>query len=85
MQIMIMVVKIPLPPLENGRCRYVVPVTVCKYSVSSQNKNTYWHLGMECEHPQLKLNVSQLTIKKIHLIIPVFTHNAHSNQKSEQI
>ena len=23
-------------PLENGRCRYVVPVTVCKHLVSSQ-------------------------------------------------
>ena len=51
----------------------------------AKNKNTYWHLGRKCEHPQLKLNVSQLIITKIHLIIPVFNQNAHSNKKSEQI
>ena len=32
------------------------------------NNNNYWHPGIECEHPQLKLNVSQLTITK-HLLI----------------
>ena len=51
----------------------------------AKNNSTYWHLGTECEHPQLKLNVFQLTITKIHIIIPVFTHNGRSNQKAEQI
>ena len=32
-----LVVKIPLPPLEKGRCRSVIPVTVCKHSVSNKN------------------------------------------------
>ena len=50
----------------------------------AKNNNTYWYLGIECEHPQLKLNTSQLIITKIHLIIPVYTYNVHSNQKSEQ-
>ena len=34
MQMMIMAVKTLQPPSEKGRCRYVVPVIVCKQPVS---------------------------------------------------
>ena len=37
-QMMIMAMKNQLSPLEKGQCCYVVPVTVCQHSVSSQKK-----------------------------------------------
>ena len=43
----------------------------------AKHNNTYWRLGTECEHPQLKLNVSQLTITKTHLFLPVYIHMTH--------
>ena len=35
MQMIIMAVKTLHPPPEKGRCRYVVPVIVCKQPVSN--------------------------------------------------
>ena len=35
MQMIIMAVKTLHPPSEKGRCRYVVPVIVCKQPVSN--------------------------------------------------
>ena len=75
----------PLPPLETADVVMLFLSQCVNTRCLAKNNNTYWHLSTEYEHPKLKLNVSQLIITKIHLIIPVFTHNAHSNQKSEQM
>ena len=47
----------------------------------AKTNNIFRHLGTECEHPQLKLKVSQLTVTQTHLTLPIYTHRTHSNQK----
>ena len=51
----------------------------------AKNNYIFWHPCAKCEHSQLKMNLSKLVITITHLILPVNTHRAHYNQKSEQI
>ena len=69
MQMMTMVVKNPQPPLENSDVVMLFLSLCVNTRCLAKNNNIYWHLGTECGHSQLKLNVYQLTITKTYLIL----------------